>query len=1233
MTSDSTPEFNVYAAPLAGLNLVEASAGTGKTWTISGLYARLILELGLSVDQILVVTYTKAATAELQDRIRKRLRGVFLAFESGDSEDEFCRQMLELYGHRKELALNRLTRAIGGFDQAAVFTIHGFCQRLLSESAFESGSDFDCEVLPDEKELLGEIVDDFWRQEVYPASAAWAAFLAASKQSPETWLGEVAGHVGKPFLKVLGTSVPEAGPELESRLYTEAGHAAWVWHNHKSEIDRLLTGFEGFNGNKVRPGKLREWLEGLEAFFSRWPMAADVARMGRSALGDAANPGVPSSAGLHACCEAGPEAIHDLPEGCWKLAATYLATAVKKNFTAPAHAFFDRCDALAKAHETLRTAFEDRLKALKPRLLDYCNAELETRKAKARVFSYNDMLNRLAAALEGGQAERLAETVRRRYRAALIDEFQDTDPMQYRIFRRVYGDGGLPVFFVGDPKQAIYGFRGADVFSYLEARRETSIRRGTLMHNQRSEASLIRAVNALFLSQSKPFLLDDIPYPEVAPATRARPPLNIQGDGGEPFRFLLLPPGENGEGGETALGKSEALELATEAAATEIAGLLQAAVDNKAKLGDRPLHGGDIAVLVSTHHQARLVEEALCRRGVPSVRQGQDNVFESPEALELERVLLAIAEPGREALLKAALATELMGYTANAIATLQQDEPGWEALFDRFQTYHQLWLSLGFSPMFRRWFEESRVTGNLPEYRDGERRLTNLLHLAELLQVESRRRSGIEALLTWFAHVIRQPSKSGEEAQLRLESDARRVKIVTIHTSKGLEYPIVFCPFLWDGRLSQRKASSLLFHEGCQAVLDLGSAEQESNRGRAVLEEMSEKLRLLYVALTRAVYRSYVVWGTVRNAKDPGEGLHTSALAWLLHGGATGNSADPLAALSARLEGAGQELIEADLEAYAARVPGAASIAPIRTETLHYRPASDSTPDLSVRTFRRTGLWPSWRMSSFTGLTTGRHSEAPDYDTGFDSEPAEASGETMFAFPRGAKAGSCLHSILEDWDFTCPDSDRLAELVRRKLKAHGIEDRWTGTVRQCIETLLALPLDKTGIRLSDIPANRRLVELEFTYSLKRGSAQSLRRLLSEPELGCDPRFAEATRYLDFHHIAGYMKGFIDLIFEAGGRWYLADYKSNWLGNRHTDYSPNYLAEAMAREHYYLQYLIYTLALHRYLAIRLPDYNYETHFGGVYYLFLRGIDSKKKTGIFRDRPNLKLIEELEALLGR
>jgi exodeoxyribonuclease V beta subunit len=1211
--TDPTPEFDLYAAALAGLTLVEASAGTGKTWTISGLYTRLVLEQGLGVDQILVVTYTKAATAELRDRIRRRLREVLGAFERGQGGDPFCERMLALYGADAATARRRLTYALSGFDEAAIYTIHGFCQRLLTDSAFESGTDFECELMPDETELLREIVDDYWRREVYPAPTAWAAFLAGRGESPDLWLREVRAYVGKPFLEVAGPPEPASGEDLQDRLGAALLAASQVWHSDGDAVRRLLLDCPDFNRSRVKPENLERWLIELDEFFGRWPAAP---------LADTAQPVVLPA------FDPVPE-----PPGCLvQFTPAKLAAAVKKNGTPPAHPFFEHCRRLAEAGAAVRENFEARLQYLKRRLLAYCDAELDKRKTARQAISYNDLLNRLAAALDAEHGERLAETIRRRYRAALVDEFQDTDPVQYRIFRRVYGDGGLPVFFVGDPKQAIYGFRGADVFSYLEARRDGTIARRTLMTNQRSEGDLIAAVNALFLEQTRPFLLEQIPYPEVQPAARDRPQLVVADEDAAPFRFLLLPPDLDDRGRESPHGKSAACRRAADGTAFEIVRLLQKAADGQARLGERAVNGGDIAVLVSTHVQARSIEAALLAADVPSVRQGQGSVFATPEAEELERVLLAVAEPGREARLKAALATELMGYTADAVFDLQKDEAAAEALFDRFQTYHQLWLAEGFMPMFRRWFEDSRVTERLPRFRDGERRLTNLLHLAELLQVESRRKSTIDTLLGGFAHAIRHTGGSDDTALLRLESDAKRVKIVTVHTSKGLEYPIVFCPFLWDGRLEQRKAASILFHRDCRAVLDLGSPELERNRPQAVLEEMSEKLRLLYVALTRAVYRCHVVWGNVRNARDKTDGFHSSALAWLLHGGPVAEAGDPLAALADRLAEADTPFIEGELRRFAERAPGCAAVRYAETGAVRYRPPrTEAESSLAVHDFGRRALYPSWRMSSFSGLTTGRHSEAPDYDLLPEPASGEDPGDSMFAFPRGARAGSCLHAILEEWDFACRDSGRLGDLTARKLKAHGIDERWTSTVRESIENLLAAPLDRNGLKLADVSASRRLVEMEFTYALAGGDAHRLRRILADPAHGCDPRYAEAARLLDFHHIAGFMKGYIDLVFEADGRYYLADYKSNWLGNAYSDYVPDRLIDAMAREHYYLQYLIYTVALHRYLKLRLPNYDYETHFGGVYYLFLRGIGPKKKTGIYWNRPGLGLVEGLEGML--
>jgi exodeoxyribonuclease V beta subunit len=1198
------PLADVHAVPLDRLALIEASAGTGKTTTITRLYLRLLLEQGLGVDRILVVTYTKAATAELQDRIRRQLAALLDALKADGEDtggDDFCRQFRDaLAPDRRDLARRRLTMALSGFDQAAIHTIHGFCQRVLTESAFESGADFDCELLADDGDLLRAVVEDFWRREIYPESGPWVDFLVERRQTPDQWLWDIAPHVGKPFLRVVPAAVPEDRDRLAPEFRAAYARLKILWENGgAAKAERLLLealNAKALDGRSYRKDRVQAWLGSLGAFLAT------------------AEPGL------------------TLPASLDRLTSERLKDATKSGQTPPRHAVFDACRTLLDRHQAMMDGFEQRLVDLKIRLLDYCNAELPRRIRRQRQLSFSEMLNRLADALDGDSGESLARAIRARYPAALIDEFQDTDPVQYRIFRGVYGGREQPVFLVGDPKQAIYHFRGADVFSYLRAHHDAAARY-TLNTNYRSVPPLIEAVNALF-DQSHhpaPFLLDAIHYRQVEPAPNARGRLDIDGDDGAPFRFFLAPAGPVKKGEETPLNKGEANAFAADVTAREIARLLALAEAGKARIvggnGPRALHGGDIAVLVPSHRQGGLVEQALLGHRIASVRHNsRDSVFETAEARELERVLWAIAEPASGPRVRAALLTECMGVSGHELATLLDDEAAFEHRVARFHRYQELWKQRGFMPMFRAWLEEENVADRLLAYADGERRLTNLRHLAERLQAESRGHGSLETLLGWYARALENPPREDEAGLLRLESDARRVKIVTIHTSKGLEFPVVFCPFLWDGKLWQGEEPAAFHDENRDGAptLDLGSPEFGKHRVLAGRERLGEKLRQLYVALTRAEYRCYLVWGRIKE-------METAALSWLLHGPETPGD-DPVAALTAGFAHRTRASIEADLRVYAARAGEAvALVAP--PEPVEFRPPPVVAENLAPAVFDRPPLFPSWRMTSFSRLATGRHSEAPDYDLLPDTEPVEAEGDSMFAFPRGAKAGSCLHAILEDWEFTHRDGKALAELVRRKLKAHGIEERWTDTARQGIEQLLAAPLDKHGLKLGDIPNSKRLVELEFTFGLGRVDAAGLQRILADPEHRCDPRFAEAAGRLDFRNVAGYMKGFIDLVFEANGRYYLADYKSNWLGNTYPDYAPERLAVAMAHDHYYLQYLIYTVALHRYLGQRLPDYRYDSHFGGVYYLFLRGIKPGRKTGIFWDRPRLSLVEALEQRLGK
>jgi exodeoxyribonuclease V beta subunit len=541
---------------------------------------------------------------------------------------------------------------------------------------------------------------------------------------------------------------------------------------------------------------------------------------------------------------------------------------------------------------------------------------------------------------------------------------------------------------------------------------------------------------------------------------------------------------------------------------------------------------------------------------------------------------------------------------------------------------------------FRAWLIGEGVPQRLLAFRDGERRLTNLLHLAELSHVASRARPGMAALLKWLGDRRRAPANKDEEQQLRLESDENLVRIVTVHKSKGLEYPVVFCPFLWDGRLraDEKNNTTLLYHDpddARRAILAVGAGEDDPARQYARREEMAENLRLFYVALTRAKQRCYLVWGKI---KDAG----AAPPAWLLHRPTVKeHGKDWLQATQERFGKLEAAAIRGDLQTAFAAAGDAVAIAPLPREPgQRYRPPEGVEPELKARVFAGS-LSEFWRVGSFTALTAGQSVETPDYDMTAAVPGGETGAEVaavplrgIFAFPRGARAGSCLHAMFERLDFTQRDRERREDLVSRTLTGHGLDAaEWTPVVADLIERVLATPLDEKGLRLATVAPDRRLNELEFAYPLGHLRADGLRRVLARHGYAVGP-FREMIDHLEFSPLRGYMKGFIDLVFEAGGRFYLVDYKSNWLGPEPAAYRRELLDDAMARESYVLQYLIYTVALHRYLRLRVPDYHYARHFGGVFYLFLRGMDPAlgADCGVFRDRPAPELVAALDELMA-
>lgn len=1203
MTRARTPArprpLDILAEPLEGLRLIEASAGTGKTHTLADLFLRLVLESGRTADRILVVTFTVAATAELRERIRARLeaaRGAFLRGRPPDPMDEVLAGLLARISDRL-VAVRRLTHALQGFDEAAIFTIHGFCQRVLRESAFESGQPFETELVPDEGEILLEVVDDFWRKTLYAGSRLLVEHLVGQGWTPEGLVKTVRPFLRRPPRTVLSPAPPPVGPEVEARYEGAYREAREAWRTDRAAIESLLRGPTPLNAAKYPQRSLPGWLEEVDAFFR------------------------PADPHMAWCARVE------------KFTASAVRNAVKKGGAPPTHPAFDACGLLVEARQALTTFLDFRATTLHLELLDHCRKHLAMRKERRQLTAYPDLLLRLKQALEGPHGAALGAGLRRRYSAALIDEFQDTDPVQYAIFRALYGGSGLPVFLVGDPKQAIFGFRGADIFAYLEAGRDAEARR-TLERNWRSTPGLVRAVNAIFGGAEKPFLFDEIAFHPARPAERERKPLVVAGDDEAPLRFWCLARADEHD----QFPKGKATDAAVQATAAEIARLVAGAERGEARIGEVPLRGGDIAVLVRTNVQADRVRAALLARGVASVQLGEASVFDSHEAAEIARVLLAVAQPGREPLVRAALATDLFGLGADALEALAEDEEAWETRASAFLEYQGLWQSQGFVQMFRRLMKAEGVAARLLEFEDGERRLTDVLHLVELLQAAAAAdRLGMDGLIGWLAARRRNGETAPEEAQLRLESDENLVKIATIHKSKGLQYPVVFCPFLWDVSLrGQEDGVGVLFHDPAaqdRLTLDAGSDRISEARTLADREALAEHLRLAYVAMTRAEHRCTVVWGNIN-------GSELSGLAYLLHRPRGPEpAADWVGAARERAKSLSDREVLADLARLAQRAGGAVAVEPLSqaepAAALAVPPAQDA---LRARPWAAR-IPRGWQVTSFSGLTAGSHREAADYDAAPPPErgdrnlPPGAPASDIADFPRGVRAGIFMHALFASLDFARADRAALEVHAARALREHGFDRAWRIAVADMAARVLRTPLDAaTDLRLVCVERDKRLDEMVFHYPVAHLDPTELAGLLRRH--GRDGAVRGPIAQLAFDPVRGYMTGSMDLVFESGGRYYLADYKSNWLGDEPDAYRADRLPRAMTRETYDLQYLIYTVALTRYLSGRLPEFRYERDFGGVFYLFVRGMDPARGAdfGVFRDRPSEALIGALDRYLA-
>ena len=823
----TTQPLDPMTLPLSGIRLIEASAGTGKTYTIANLYLRLLLGHGraqpLNVDQILVVTFTIAATEELRDRIRRRMLTARDGMMAGAADDPFIDRLIRTMG-QPQVAIQLLDRALRHIDQATILTIHGFCRRVLEENAIESGLPFGLNVVTDETAMLNKAVEDFWRQSVATLQGDLLHLLPNWSQ-PQDLLKAIT-----PYLHAHDVCLePEPAFDWDDALSLRAA------------VDELK----------------QLWLRDNIADLLRQAPFKGRARPGSE----------PRIQAMQAFCH-GPalEFQHDNKES-WELWGTAaIKSALPKAAQCLHHPIFNLFDEMSERFDRLKPNF--RLMLMRQAIANI-RQSMQAHKRQAAVLSSDDLLTRLRTALRDPEAgERLAHRVASHFPVAMVDEFQDTDGVQYDIFRSLYGNRSHSAWFIiGDPKQAIYKFRGADVYTYINARRQVAASQGviyTLDTNWRSSSTLLSAINQLFAraetmhAESGAFLYrDDIPFSPVKPSAAVDDrPLLIAGKVPVPLTLWHW----RGDTKAGTVSSSAARQKFSDIAAEAVVRLLSQATNDKVTIGGEPLEPGNIAILVRDSQQALAVQAALSARGVNSVFRSRERVFTSPIAVDLYHLLQAAMHPADERKLRTVLATPMLNGSAQDLAELDDDLAAMQMLLDEFADYHEIWLRFGVLAMLRESMARRDIAASLLARPEGQRWLTDLRQLGELLQQASHDMSGMQRLIRWYRRCLSGDMlDDGESQRIRLESDHNLVQIVTIHASKGLEFDVVLVPLASVARQDH----TAIYHRpqdgAFVAVADLSNSPTALEQ--ADVERLAEDLRLLYVALTRARYLCYAGGG------------------------------------------------------------------------------------------------------------------------------------------------------------------------------------------------------------------------------------------------------------------------------------------------------------------------------------------------------------------------------------
>ncbi|WP_019029004.1 exodeoxyribonuclease V subunit beta [Colwellia piezophila] len=1271
---------------LSGIHLIEASAGTGKTYNITRIYLRLLLERELTVEQILLMTFTKDATQELRGRIDAFIRLALSDWDSLCVDDAYFSLLDARIEKTKREFL--LKRALLFLDEAAIFTIHGFCQRVLNQYAFSSGLPFNANMAANSSEITLQVCQDWYRSLAKSDDDSFM-LLASFWATPDSFLSSFSKAIGHTsVLSVI--DVEQIAAEFVS-LVRIALHDL----NANSDLfeNALILVKKGAEQEKRRDelSQLKIWLENI---ISKELSLMDVG-LGRVTMPDGFFDGKRYARSTYkAELLAAFEGVKAVKEQVKKIANN-----INK----------------AKAYAIVKSG------------IYLIRQQVIEQKQALNLLDFDDLINTLANCLRlssssednsnedsasDDKAKFLAKQLLGQYPVALIDEFQDTDPKQFGILQSIYygnsaKQASAGLFLIGDPKQAIYGFRGGDIFAYLNARSGCDYH-WLMDTNWRSTPEMIDGYNQFFTYKGNETVqgnepLDDekkrhqaesvfgfgIPYLPVLAGKKTKVSIleqsaseQVSPDSDKALQFIHFTETESDNGSEHGSTKPQGNKVSQGSrpvlanwCANEIITLLDSTRERD------KVKPKDIAILVRDGAEARDIKQALQQAGLDSVfLSDRANLFHSEQAKQLLSLLKGVLLPENERLFVAALSCGLLGFNAQKLHQLQQDEIAYQTLKFAFIDYRTQWQRQGFITMA---INLMHNLFDVPQ-NNKDRCLTNVLHLFEILQAASVRLSQGQELLHWFEQQCHLETND-VEAELRLESDGDLIRLITQHGSKGMEYPYVFIPFATRHKdplkFGNKSVSYLEYHDSKGALCLSLDGSKEAKKAMSN-EAYAESIRLLYVAITRAERRCYVLCCAF-------DAYHLSPLGKTLQIQEQESILKSLQALKASAEhaiGIREVALDSDYDSDNAGVDERALVMATNSQQDLPKPAASKFKGKIER---------DWWLSSFSALSRNiRHAGVsnPDRDTdivtiaavaneviaietiSIEARALQVSEQICFKLAKGAHTGNLLHDILEQTDFTGPDWQESFEkplLVYGDLNASNDTSFTEADLRVWLEDVLKTPFitshltvntsdttmdsitdDEPAACLAELGSNKTLRESEFYFPMQGEGTNALAKLLTDhrnsaqrgqaSDSSTDTSAQSSSVSLkypvmlpSYKKLSGMMHGFIDLIFEHQGKYYLCDYKSSHLGDSFQDYQFDALLDNVEKNYYDLQYLIYSLALHRYLKQTLVDYDVNQHFGGVYYLYLRGMTTDpdhKGAGVYYRQISEQEINNLDSLFS-